>query len=225
MMKKLMTFFILMTLLISPLQAFGAPSGFEGGVNNEYQYEEIVFITGKPMKFSGELKISESGREGTESITYKYNLTNKDETIKTKLTRTVTFVTEYTERDDKGQATAQTTLGRYSEKIEVGKDKYVLEDFQFSKSDVIDRRPASDFYLGNLESRKYYELNRNEGEVIVSISGGNVGYENFWGSTETQIIDYYITSERTVTDEDGKSEKVCWEGTVRAQISDSMTKN
>jgi len=219
-----MTFFILMTLLISPLQAFGAPSGFEGGVNNEYQYEEIVFITGKPMKFSGELKISESGREGTESITYKYNLTNKDETIKTKLTRTVTFVTEYTERDDKGQATAQTTLGRYSEKIEVGKDKYVLEDFQFSKSDVIDRRPASDFYLGNLESRKYYELNRNEGEVIVSISGGNVGYENFWGSTETQIIDYYITSERTVTDEDGKSEKVCWEGTVRAQISDSMTK-
>ena len=151
----------------------------EGGVNNEYLYEEMVFVTGKPMRFSGELKISESGRGDTKTITYKYNLTNKDEAIKTKLSRTVSFVIEYIERDDKGQATAQTTLRRYSEKIDIDKDKYVLEDFQFSKSDVIDRRPASDFYSGNLEGRKFYTLNRDEGEIIVTISGGNVGYENF----------------------------------------------
>ena len=70
MMKKLMTFFILITLLISPLQAFGAPSGFDGGVNNEYQYEEIVFITGKSMKFSAEFKISDGERGDTETIKY-----------------------------------------------------------------------------------------------------------------------------------------------------------
>lgn len=224
MMKKLITFFILMTLLMSPLQAFGAPSGFDGGVNNEYEYEEIVFITGKPMKFSGELKISEGGREDTETVTYKYNLTNKNETIKTKLTRSVTFVTDYNKRNDKGQAIGQTTLSKYSEKIEIGKDKYELEDFQFSKSDVIDKRPASDFYSGNLEGRKFYKLNRDEGEVIITISGGNAGYENFWGSTETQIINYYITSQRRVTDEENDSEVVSWEGSVDVQVSDSLTK-
>ncbi|HHV18679.1 MAG TPA: S-layer homology domain-containing protein [Thermoanaerobacterales bacterium] len=225
-MKKFMMFFILMTMLLNPLQAFGAPSGFDGGVNNEYQYEEIVFITGKPMKFSGELdvKVSESRSGDTETVKYTYNLTDKDETIKTKLTRQITLVTEYIERDDKGQATAQTTLRRYSEKIDIGKDKYVLEDFQFSKADVIDKRPASDFYSGNLEGRKFYKLNRDEGEVVVTISGGNVGYENFWGSTETQIINYYITSKRKVTDEENNTEMVSWGGSVKAEVSDSMTK-
>lgn len=226
MIKKLMICFMLTLLLMSPLQAYGAPSGFDGGVNNEYQYEEIVFITGEPMKFSGELDVNVSeGKNGdTETVKYTYNLTNKDETIKTKLTRKVTFVTEFTERNDKGQVIGQTTLSNYSEKIEIGKDKYELEDFQFSKSDVIDKRPASDFYSGNFEGRKYYTVNRDEGQVIVSISGGDVGYENFWGSTETQIINYYITSDRKVTDEEGDSETVSWEGSVKAQVSDSLTK-
>lgn len=110
--KRMMALIIALAMFMSPLHALGAPSGFDGGVNNEYEYEEIVFITGKPMKFSGELdvKVSESKSGDTETVKYKYNLTNKDETIKTKLTRQITLVTEYTERDDKGQATAQTTL-------------------------------------------------------------------------------------------------------------------
>ena len=176
------------------------------------------------MKFSGELKISESGRDDTKTVTYKFNLTNKEETTKTKLTRTVSFVTEYNQRQDKGQATTDINLRRYSEKIEIDGDKYELKDYQFSKSDVIDKRPASDFYSGNMKGRKVYEINRDEGEIIVNFSGGEVGYENFWGSTQTQIIDYYITSERIVADEEGETDKINWEGTVRAQVSDSMTK-
>ena len=221
--KKALALMIAVTILISPLQAFGAPAGFSGGVHNEYEYEEIVFITGKPMKFSGELKISESGRNDTKTVTYKFNLTNKEETTKTKLTRTVSFVTEYNQRQDKGQATTDINLRRYSEKIEIDGDKYELKDYQFSKSDVIDKRPASDFYSGNMKGRKVYEINRDEGEIIVNFSGGEVGYENFWGSTQTQIIDYYITSERIVADEEGKLTKLTGKA-LRAQVSDSMTK-
>jgi hypothetical protein len=224
-MKKTIILSIIFALFINPLCSFATPAGFSGGVNNEYQYEEMVFITGVPMKFSGELTISEGGRGDTETVTYKFNLTCKDETIKTKLTRTLTFVTDYTKRNDKGQAITQTTLSKYSEKIEIGRDKYELRDYQFSKSDVIDERPASDFYSGNLEGRKYYKINRDEGEIEVTLSGGNVGYENFWGSTETQIINYYIVSTRLVTDEEGETERVSWEGTARVQVSDSMTKN
>ena len=222
--RKLTAYFVLIVFLTIPFQAYGTPSGFEGGVNNEYLYEEMVFVSGKPMKFSGELTISEGGRGDTETITYKYNLTGDDSTVKTKLTRSVTFSTNYNNRNDKGQVIGQTTLSKYSEKIEIGEDKYELEDFQFSKSDVIDKRPASDFYSGNFEGRKYYTINRDEGQVIVTISGGDVGYNNFWGSTETQIINYYITSSRKVTDEEGNQETVSWEGSAKVQVSDSLTK-
>lgn len=224
-MKKVLALMIIMTVLINPLFALAAPADFSGGVHNEYLYEEIVFITGEPMKFSGDIKITEGVRGDSETVTYKFNLTCKDETVKTKLTRNVTFVTDYDNRNDKGQAIGTTTLSRYSEKIEIGKDKFELDDYQFSKSDVIDTRPASDFYSGNFEGRKYYKINKNEGEVIVTLSGGDVGYENFWGSTETQIIDYYIKSKRLVAEEDEEADWVSWEGSVRAQVSDSLTKS
>ncbi|NLZ53061.1 MAG: S-layer homology domain-containing protein [Thermoanaerobacteraceae bacterium] len=224
MIKKIVCIIITAVLLASPLVSFAAPAGFEGGVHNEYQYKEIVFISGEPRVFSGELKITENSRSDTDKITYKYTLTDKDAAEKTKLTRTVTFETQYQDKDDKGQTIARTTLTRFSERIEIGDDRYELEDYQFSKSDVIDKRPASDFYSGNFEARKYYRINRDGGEVIVTVSGGNVGYENFWGSTETQIIDYYITSKRTMTDEDGDTQNITWDGTVRAEVSDSMTK-
>ncbi|MCG1011367.1 S-layer homology domain-containing protein [Tepidanaerobacter sp. GT38] len=222
--KKIIAAILAIVFVASPLVSFAAPAGFEGGVHNEYRYQEVVFITGEPRVFSGELKITENSRSGTDRITYKFTLTDKDALEKTKLTRTVTFETVYTDKNDKGQTIARTSLTRFSERIEIGSDRFELEDYQFSKSDVIDNRPASDFYSGNFEAKKTYSINRDEGEVIITISGGNVGYENFWGSTETQTINYYITSKRRVTDEDGETQVVSWEGTVKAEVSDSMTK-
>ena len=32
--------------------------------------------------------------------------------------------------------------------------------------------------------------------ITVNFSGRNMGYENFWGATETQLIDYEIVSDR-----------------------------
>lgn len=224
MIKKIIALILAAVFIASPLVAFAAPAGFEGGVHNEYQYQEVVFITGVPIVFSGELKISETSRSGTDRVTYKYTLTDKNAVEKTKLTRTVTFETEYTNKDDKGQTIGRTVLTRFSERIEIGGDRYELEHYQFSKSDVIDNRPASDFYSGNFEAKKTYSINRDEGEVVITISGGNVGYENFWGSTETQIINYYITYQRRMLDEDGEVQNISWDGSVRAEVSDSMTK-
>lgn len=230
-MKKIIAFILGIICLINSGFALAAPAGYSGGVYNEYQYEEIVFVTGKPVKFSGDLKITEREKEEKQekTLTLKFDLTAKDEPGKTKLKRSMTFITEYDEKSGKGQAVGNTYISKYSEKIEFGKEKYELEDFQFSRSDVIDKRPASDFYSGNFKGRKYYKINKNEGEVIIEITGGNVGYENFWGSTETQIIEYEITSERDIEDEDEDGEKekkrVKWQGSVRTQISDSTIKS
>jgi hypothetical protein len=224
-MKKRLIALIICILLLIPYGALAAPPDFCGGVNNEYKYEEYVFITGEPIKFVGTFDISEREKDDEETISYNFKLTPEDNSIDAKLDRKITLLTNYTKRSDKGQTIAQTELTKYKETLKIDKDKYVLDDFQLSKSDIIDNRPASDFYSGNMKGRKYYKINKDEGEVIVEITGGNVGYENFWGSTETEILDYHITSKRQMEEEDDEDiEEVNWSGTVQAQVSDSRTK-
>lgn len=220
-------------LLLNPAFTLAAPAGFSGGVHNEYQYEEIVFITGEPIKFSGDVDISVREKDDEKRVKLKFDLTAKDLDEKTKLKRSITLITEYDEKNDKGQAIGNTYVSRFKEKIEIGKEKYELEDLQFSKSDVIDKRPASDFYSGNFKGRKYYKINKDEGEVIVEITGSNVGYENFWGNTETQTINYDINCEKFIVepaeddeeDDEDRRRKIDWKGSVQAQVSDSIIKS
>ncbi|QZY55485.1 S-layer homology domain-containing protein [Crassaminicella profunda] len=226
-MKRLIVSVFIFILLLTPITAWATPPGFSGGVNNEYEYEEIVFITGEPIKFVGTLTVKEKEKAEEKSVSYSYKLISEDKSLKGKLDRTITLITTLDKRNDKGQTIGNTTLDKYKETIKLGKDKYELVKdggYELSKSDVIDNRPASDFYSGNLKARKYYKINKDEGEVIVDISGGNVGYKNFWGSTETEILDYTITSNRQTEEKDGKTNENSWHGTVKVQVSDSLTK-
>ena len=229
-MKKVVLILMILSLIIVPVNVIAAPPEFSGGVNNEYEYEEVVFISGEPIKFVGTVTMPENSimpEEDGKSKTIKYNLRNlvpEDKSIKGKLNRSVTYVIDYDARSDKGQTIAQMSVKSYSESIEIDGVKFELKDYQFSKSDVIDNRPAADFYTGNITGRKVYTVNRDEGEVIVDITGGSVGYENFWGATETQIIDHVIRSQSETSDENGDAQRDNWQGTVRSQVSDSMTK-
>ncbi|MEJ8553424.1 S-layer homology domain-containing protein [Tepidibacter sp. Z1-5] len=220
-MKRILTLMLIVSFIVGPSVIWATPPEFSGGVNNEYEYEEVVFITGEPVKLKGEVKVSEREKEGEKTVSYSFKLENKD--LNAKLDRKIGFETMLDKRDDKGQTIGQTSISKYSEKLQIGKDKYELEDFQFSKSDVIDNRPASDFYSGNIKGRKYYKINKDQGEVVVDITGADVGYKNFWGNSETQILDYIIKSKKKESD-DSKDEVNSWEGTVRASVSDSTTK-
>lgn len=211
---------VIVSFIISPNIIWATPPGFSGGVNNEYEYEEVVFITGEPIRLKGEIKVSEREKDNKKSISYTFKLENKD--LEAKLDRKINLDINLDKRDDKGQTIAQTSISKYSETLKIGKDKYELEDFQFSKSDVIDNRPAADFYNGNIKGRKYYKVNKDQGEVVVDITGADVGYKNFWGNSETQILDYIITSTRKESDDSDESNS--WEGTVKVSVSDSTTK-
>lgn len=221
-MKGLISALILWGLLLQPVRAMAAPTEFSGGVNNEYEYTEYVFLSGQPVKFSGTYKITDTTSKDKRTIGYTFSLTPADASVSGKLSRTVTYTVTYNDRNDKGQTIAQTALTRYTESVDLDGAKYNLRDFQFSKSDIIDNRPVSDFYSGNIKGRKYYTINNTQGKATVDISGGNVGYENFWGNTDTQIIDYVINVERPST---GEAEAdLSWHGTVKVQVSDSTTK-
>ena len=117
------------------------------------------------------------------------------------MTRSVVYVSDIDKREDKGQTTAQTSVKSFSEKVTFGKNvTYTLDDYQFSQGAVSDNRPASDYYSGNIVGRKIYKVAtkvlKQKSLINVHVSGRNMGYENFWGATETQIMDYEIVTNK-----------------------------
>ena len=87
--NKIILLLLIITILL-PNASFATPLEFVGGVQNEHQYEEIVFITGQPIKFIGTYTVSEKEKDEEESITYKFKLTSEDLILEGKLDRTIT---------------------------------------------------------------------------------------------------------------------------------------
>lgn len=195
---------ILMLSIISvPNFAQAKALDVNGGIQNEYTYEELVFITGKPIKFTGtskNIKISEKINEKKGELTENFNLTLTGQNGE-KLTRNYTYISKVTNYDQIGQSTANGEVVSKSAKetIQVGDVKYELSDYQFTKGAVTDKRPASDYYSGNALARKTYTTKGDTKKgikaqtITVEIDNQNVGYENFWGATDTQITEYQIT--------------------------------
>lgn len=227
---KVIIYIISLIILLDTVQAGATPIAFSGGVSDDYQYEEMVFVTGQPIKFVGQCKISDRMNGDKRTITYTFsNLKPEDASISGNISRTVTYTTQYVSDDDKGQTITNSTI-KINETITVGKDKYTLmTNVPFSKSDTVDNRPVADFYSGNIQMRQYYYINgsasKNEGTVEVDISGTDYGYQNFWGNTETQMLDYTIHYNRdVVVDAEAnpvEKQKIEWTGTVNAKVSDS----
>lgn len=215
--KKLIGSLMFLMIFIST-SSFAAPLEYSGGVQNEHIYEEISFLSGRPVKFKGSYDVSERERNDEKTVSYKFDLEAVGE--EGSLTRTISYKTDLSSHEGTGQIIGNTEVTKYRETIRIGEDDYTLTDYQFSKSDVLDERAASNFYAGDIKGRKYYSYNGDQGNLILDISGGNVGYENFWGSTETQMLDYTVTAEI-----EGEEGDASWQGTYSNQVSDSLTKS
>lgn len=225
-MKKMVCLLVIMVLLgpLAPAQA--APPDYAGGVNNEYEYQEVVFLSGQPVLFKGTFSISQKGSAEKGTVSYKFDLKPADPALKGSLDRRVSYETAYTKFAAQGQTTGTTEVKSYRETVVLGADRYTLSDYQLSRSDVIDNRPASDFSSGTVAARKVYQINKNQGTVVVSISGGTVGYSNFWGRTKTQALDCYLQAQRLpITSKDKQTDAVSWSGTARVMASDSLRKS
>lgn len=242
-MKRTLTIAAVLVSLIIPSVSLAVPTDFSGGVGNEIRYEEVVFLTGEPIKFVGEVTIKESDRKDKKSVSYtmKNMVPHEDYMGKydgAKYTKSVTYDTEYSDHIGIGQTTGKTTVGKAKESLQIDGVKIDLKDYQFFKSDSIDNRAASDFYSGDITGRKYYEVTgEGEGTITVDISGTNSGYENFWGVTETQSIDHTISANIVGPEEEAPAEGEeeaeeepqnvkmgKWTGTLNIKSSDSLTK-
>lgn len=167
-----------------------------GGVLGDYTYEEYVFITGKPIKFTGtakDVKVNRNESRGKVTENYRMTLTGPNNE---KLTRNYTYVSDVENFESIGQSTANGELTKATETITIDGVRYTLVNngYQITKGRVTDSRPASDYFDELISGTKRYEY-KVDGEtktILVEVSAKIVGYENFWGATETQITDQTI---------------------------------
>ncbi|QDP99595.1 S-layer homology domain-containing protein [Lysinibacillus fusiformis] len=207
--KVVLAFLVVFVIVANiPVDASAASTETTGAVKNEYTYEEAVFITGTPIVFKGtskDIKITQKESKGKLTETYSLKLTASNGAT---LTRSIAYESDVVDYATIGQKTSNGVVKKYSEKIAVGNITYNLVDFQFSQGTVTDNRAASDYFSGNVISRKTYAYQTGTGKnakkntVTVDTDSRHVGYENFWGATETQI------TESIYTYSDGKTSHV-----------------
>ena len=225
-MKKIIAIIVLAVLLNNTSLAYAAPgaNGYEGGISSgevegiqTYDYQEVVFITGEPVVYSGQLVIVRSARTDTETTTYRYNLTSGENN---RLTRTIVLDTKVEEKNN--QWVRKSVLrSRPVERITIGDITYTLDalsNVDFSMSSITDKRPACDYFAGNWNGKKTYS-NGNGQFITVTTTGKTYGYDQHWGSAEVQEISIGIEStsqSETVPDH--------WAGRVDIKISSSNSK-
>lgn len=225
--SKLICLFLLIGLLpINFSYAREGDAGYEGGISSgespgktSYEYQEVCFITGEPVVLKGTLVIKKSLKQGKITSTYTYNLKNTDKTAA--LTRVLSFTTVLTIKEN-GQIVEETSYTKApSETIKIGSNNYVLKGNEFTRTSLVDPKPAINYYAGNLWGKKIYQLGATTagGTVTVETTGDFYGYDQYWGNVEVEVLNQTIISEKNNS---GKIEK--WGGTARISLSSSVTK-
>ncbi|GAB6086143.1 S-layer homology domain-containing protein [Alkaliphilus crotonatoxidans] len=212
---------ILITLLLVLSCSFNSLAleipGYEGGIQNEMIYQEVIFVTGEPILMTGSLNLKRSERNNRITETYNYRLENVE--AQAKLTRSVKITID--SHTGSQQQQENYTIDSYSESIEVNGVRYATNknNVQWSKSVLKQLKPGVTYFAGNWDGRKLYTINNNEGQVIVETRGDVVGYDQFWSSTETQTLNHYIDYQKT------GNNPVSWQGTAKVEAVHNRTAN
>lgn len=230
---KCMTLLMILVLVLQG-NAYAEIVGFEGGAvgdptmdDNTFEYEEMFFLTGKPIKLTGTVSVPDQpGDDETEySLDYDFELQNVEEGVT--LSRSVSFDVVEIVNESMQQTTYKADIDSLDETITAGANTYTLGGYLFDESQLIDNTPAVDYFNGNLYAKRKYFINgdqiNNDGVVTVEITSDSyVGYEHLWGQSETQVLLYDISG--TLPAADADSEEGRWTGQVTLKMS-SLTKN
>ena len=196
--------------------------GYEGGISSgqnlstskgtsQFEYQEVVFITGKPIVLKGQVEIKEKVTNDTITTTYKYELSD---TNNNSLSRNLTLLTKLTKKDN-NQVVRETEIYKTpSETIKIDDSEYTLDTYYNSKSSLMDSRPAADYFAGNINSTKIYNKTGDESvKINVTVNGEIYGYQQNWSNAEVQITEFYVESE---------SSKDKWSGTATVKLSQTL---
>ena len=229
---KMTTMLIILSMLMTSV-GFAEIASFEGGTVGDptmddgvYEYEEMFFLSGKPIKLRGTVKLATKPKEGDldYSLSYTYELQNTTENIV--LSRSVKFDVVEIVNESMQQTTYKSDISSLDESITIGGVVYTLGGYLYDESQLIDNTPAVDYFNGNLYAKRKYFINgdqiTNNGVVTVEISSDSyVGYGHLWGQSETQVLLYDIRAE--IPDATDATVTNTWTGQVTFKMS-SLTR-
>lgn len=220
-MKKIISFGIALLILVSSKAYALEIPGYEGGINNENKYKEVIFITGEPIELEGEIKITTKDKGDLRTEQYTYKLENLQKNIK--LSRTIKLTSK---QEVKGsQTTSQKELDSYKESITTDDKKYDVstKDYQWNQGQVLQNTGLIQFHAGDWSARKTYKVkggaDKSAEEITVQTIGNLVGYNAPWSGTETQTLQYIIEGE------DKRDSRRNWSGTALVEASYNKTKD
>lgn len=229
--KRMVLLAVIGALLLYPVNtlAWEGDNGYEGGISSGYvpgetkhiyEYQEVCFITGEPLVFKGTLTISKSLKGDTVTTKYAYtNMKNLDKNGT--LTRNITLSTKRTTKYN-GQIIEETTVsGTPTESVKIGSKTYTLKSYNFSRSNIVDAKPSVNYYAGNTQGKKIYTVGAaaDGATVTVSTSGNFYGFDQYWGTTQVQTVNYMIESEQK-----GDTGVERWGGTAAVNLSSTVSK-
>ena len=180
----------LAVVVLSAPSAFAQPlSGFDAGIENTQGYQEVVFLSGTPILMSGTLKSSVREKDDSKTEKYTYKLTNA--AMGAELTRSLSLDTVIEDTGD--QLIEVSTIDSFKEKIEINGAEFEADDktSEFTQSIVHQKKPAVDYYSGNMSFNKVYTAADGR-KINVYMEGTLVGYDQAWGKTQTRSMDYFI---------------------------------
>lgn len=214
---------LLAVIVFLPINAMAVEGsmGFEGGISvensivkNEYQYTEMCFLTGIPVKLTGSLTIKKTDKNNIVTATYTYRLENTEKNIT--LTRAAIYITTR-ETKINGQVTESTRLSRTpTEVVNVGGKVYRLRESSFTKSMITDPKAAINYHTGEFSEEKVYSIGNGLSNDIVTlkVTGRTYAYDQYWSSTETQRINIMVETEINSGEKPTK-----WGGAVEMVVS------
>lgn len=233
-MKRIILFLLMVfVVLVTPVFTYAAEggSGYEGGISGQilsstktssvYKYQEVVFITGRPVILNGTLTIKKKISKSTEADTYNYSLSDAN---KNTLNRAVTLSTQITNNGD--EITKATSIsGKYSEIIVINGKTYTLSNYSLTKSSVVDTKPGVSYFAGNIYAVKTYTVSDSPNVIItLKLNDNNnkmnqfSGYDQNWSSGEVQVNNYDIRYEGT-----SSNGPVIWNGNAKVKLSSTST--
>lgn len=235
-MKRLIIFFIILTMTITP--SFAEVGSFEGGLigdptlkTNEYNYKEVLFISGEPIVLTGIVQMPAVPTDKDKfTITYNYEITNPGKNAS--VDRTATFEVTKVKKDDYKQTVYDYRMTKLDETIVVAGTEYVLNSYQYNRSMITDNTAAVDYFSGNLYLKRVYYTGgtptRYDKKVTIETTANNdegamIGYNHLWGNAETYMAKMEITGEIPnpdyKADDPTSKEKLEWKGFVDLRSS------
>lgn len=214
-MRKILVMCASFILLITSTYAAEGEMGYFGGISSGIKlptltslaqskaktaskytlpYKENIYLSGKAETVEGTIEIKpgkamdKSKGEGSYTETYKISAKNADNT--TRITRSITFNTQYIYEADRRQATKVSTVSKWNEIITVNGKSYQLDDelSSYTKSILEDYTPGVTYYRGDVQYDAVYKTvgGQDTSNIIVSVNGPIYGYDQAFSKTETQ---------------------------------------